>query len=482
MRRLSIQLTYLVAAIIVHDAAGFTFSSPALNGLATPKIPNSSTCLNAFGIRTVKRILSPKLKIKRKGRLSRNISEEEVRSMFTQWNEALATGDSRNVANLYSSDPLLLPTVSDTPRTNFEGIKDYFDNFLTLKPDGQILEGKIKIGKEWAQDAGIYEFTMGVNGSKLKARYSFVYVWEDGYWKIAHHHSSNMPESQKKMTASKAEVTNLFDLWNDALLTGDPDAVARRYSKDAVLLPTVSDTPRSDYEGIKDYFVNFLKLEPNGEILESYITCGDNWCKDVGIYEFLLGTTGEKVRARYSFVYAFEDGEWKISHHHSSRMPEASAPGVQRISEEEVRSLFGQWNDALLTLDPDQVAKRYSKNAVLLSTASDRIRYTSEAIRDYFVNFQQKHPIGKILESHVTTGDNWCKDVGMYQFHMALTGETIMARYSFVYTHEDGEWKISHHHSSVMPEGMLAAASRLYQMEESDCIGPQNTPNETFCA
>lgn len=88
-----------------------------------------------------------------------------------------------------------------------------------------------------------------------------------------------MPESQKKKTISKEEVRNLFNLWSDALETGDPDTVAQRYTNDAVLLPTVSDTPRIDYEGIKDYFVHFLKLEPKGEILESHVTCGETGAK-----------------------------------------------------------------------------------------------------------------------------------------------------------------------------------------------------------
>lgn len=99
-------------------------------------------------------------------------------------------------------------------------------------------------GPGWAKDAGVYEFTMGATGDKVLARYSFVYVYEDGVWKIAHHHSSVMPEAllakNEGEVLAEGEVRALFKLWNDALATGDPAIVANRYAKDAILLPTVS--------------------------------------------------------------------------------------------------------------------------------------------------------------------------------------------------------------------------------------------------
>merc|ERR1711937_1066596 len=87
--------------------------------------------------------------------------------------------------------------------------------------------------------------------------------------------------------------------------------------------PTVSDTPRDSAALIKDYFVGFLKKQPQGKILSSNVQIGNNWCQDAGIYEFTMGSDGSVVKARYSFVYVYEDGQWKISHHHSSVMPEA---------------------------------------------------------------------------------------------------------------------------------------------------------------
>jgi hypothetical protein len=83
----------------------------------------------------------------------------------------------------------------------------YFENFFKLKPQGKIESGNIMIGTNWAQDAGIYKFTMGASGAKVKGRYTFVYVYEDGEWKISQHHSSVMPEAEaSKPKETEAEV------------------------------------------------------------------------------------------------------------------------------------------------------------------------------------------------------------------------------------------------------------------------------------
>mmetsp|Transcript_12164 Transcript_12164/g.17599 ORF Transcript_12164/g.17599 Transcript_12164/m.17599 type:complete len:437 (-) Transcript_12164:322-1632(-) len=253
---------------------------------------------------------------------------------------------------------------------------------------------------------------------------------------------------------TKAEVRKLFDLWNDALQTLDPAIVAKRYAKDGVLLPTLSDVPRNDAEGIKDYFVGFLKKKPVGKILEGEIFVGNNWAQDAGIYEFTF-EDGSKVKARYSFVYALEDGKWMISHHHSSLMPQEVVRPTP-VTEDQVRGFFGLWNDALATGDPQKVADRYSRDAVLLPTLSDSARYTNAQIADYFVGFLKKKPTGEILEGNVKIGPNWAQDAGIYEFTFE-NGSKTRGRYSFVYTFENGEWKISNHHSSIMPEPAVRA-------------------------
>lgn len=276
------------------------------------------------------------------------------------------------------------------------------------------------------------------------------------FYKKGNNREKSKGESSTGTALTTDQVRQLFDLWSDALMTLDPDVVTRRYSSDAVLLPTMSNTPRTDYDSIKDYFVHFLENEPQGLILESHVTVGDSWCSDVGIYEFTMGTTGDAVKARYSFVYVCdEDGEWKISHHHSSQMPEATKSD-DTLTNAQVRGLFNQWNDALSTMDPDAVAQRYSKNAVLLPTISDAPLTDYESIKDYFTSFLKEEPRGKILESQISAGKNWYKDVGVYEFSMGNTDDSVVtARYIFVYICEDGEWKISHHHSSILPDAML---------------------------
>merc|ERR1711966_132476 len=341
----------------VARTQGFAPVGPARRALVgSPAVldARTSTSLDLFGSNWLKARM---FNAPAKG--GDDISEKEVRALFELWNDALATGDSRIVASRYTKSPVLLPTVSDVPRTDFASVKDYFDSFLLKKPQGEILDGHINIGDGWASDVGIYEFTMGATGDKVKGRYSYNYVKEDGIWKIQHHHSSVMPELIAMGKAiTEDEVRGLFSLWNNALATEDPKEVAKRYSKAGVLLPTVSDTPRTDFASIEDYFVNFLKLKPQGEILESHVTIAKNTCSDVGIYEFTMGATGKKVKGRYSFVYV--------------------------------------WNDALATKDPEKVAKRYSKEGVLLPTVSDVPRTDFPGIKDYFTNFLKLEPQGKI--------------------------------------------------------------------------------------
>jgi len=123
--------------------------------------------------------------------------------------------------------------------------------------------------------------------------------------------------------ATRRLAEELFERWNSALQTGDADRVTACYADDAVLLPTVSNVPRTTPDEIRDYFLHFLEKQPVGTINQRNVKFGCNKLTDAGTYTFRVrdGGEGKEVPARYTFVYEYRDGEWKIVHHHSSMMP-----------------------------------------------------------------------------------------------------------------------------------------------------------------
>lgn len=136
-------------------------------------------------------------------------------------------------------------------------------------------------------------------------------------------------EAKAKRTAcvavTQAQVDGLFKQFNDGFQTQNPDVMVPLFSRDAVLLPTVSGKMRTDAAGIRDYFVSFLPNKPFGTITESETTIGCNMATRAGNWTVKLTnpTTGEvtDVAARFSFIYVYEDGQWKIAHLHSSVRP-----------------------------------------------------------------------------------------------------------------------------------------------------------------
>lgn len=128
---------------------------------------------------------------------------------------------------------------------------------------------------------------------------------------------------------TEVNVMQFFQRWNDALATGNPDAVTTLYAEDAILLPTVSNQVRHNHEEIRDYFVNFLAKKPKGVIDEANIRfLADDLAINSGVYTFTFGDQSQ-VTARYTYLYRRIDGDWKIVEHHSSAMPEVASVSDQ---------------------------------------------------------------------------------------------------------------------------------------------------------
>ena len=122
-----------------------------------------------------------------------------------------------------------------------------------------------------------------------------------------------------------AQMDRKFSEFNATWATKNPDRVTALFDQDAVLLATLAGTPRTDPAGIRDYFVEFLQKSPVATLDSSTIKSGCNWALRAGAWTVNLTDkdTGSKsaVKARYTFLYQYQQGAWKIEHLHSSVMP-----------------------------------------------------------------------------------------------------------------------------------------------------------------
>jgi uncharacterized protein (TIGR02246 family) len=141
--------------------------------------------------------------------------------------------------------------------------------------------------------------------------------------------SSAAAGSMRCAPASERTIEAQFKRFNDTWQTHDPDKVTALFLPDAVLLATVSNKPRTTHAEIRDYFDHFLLSRPIAKIDTSTVRVGCNTASRLGTWTIALTDpkTHKKtdVHARYSFLYKFERGQWRIKHLHSSLMPETGA-------------------------------------------------------------------------------------------------------------------------------------------------------------
>ncbi len=121
------------------------------------------------------------------------------------------------------------------------------------------------------------------------------------------------------------------------------------------------------------------------------------------------------------------------------------------LNEQQVERWFERWNRSLASGDPAQVAQLYDRHALLLPTLSAEFRDTPEAITAYFATFLTRHPSGTVSHRQIELGCNLAVDAGTYRFSLHEPEARVEARYTFVYGRREGEWRILHHHSSLVP-------------------------------
>lgn len=129
------------------------------------------------------------------------------------------------------------------------------------------------------------------------------------------------------MSSIEKDVEKQLNRWFSALKTGDSAKVTELYSKDAILLSTLKGDVKQGHRKIRGYFErNFLPKQPIGKAEEPYTRLLGGIAVNSGLYSFKINGEGKKrvtVQARYTFVYQWQDNDWKIVEHHSSLNPEA---------------------------------------------------------------------------------------------------------------------------------------------------------------
>lgn len=120
------------------------------------------------------------------------------------------------------------------------------------------------------------------------------------------------------------------------------------------------------------------------------------------------------------------------------------------IDHYQVKELIHRWNMALQSGDAGAAADEYRENAILLATYRAEPLFTRQQKLDYFSEFLGKGPQMYVDSEWSDIDCNTVISGGLYTFHMA-DGHVAKARYLLAFRFDGGRWRISGHHSSLVP-------------------------------
>jgi uncharacterized protein (TIGR02246 family) len=122
--------------------------------------------------------------------------------------------------------------------------------------------------------------------------------------------------------AGPAEDANAaVDRWSAAYSGNDPEAIAKNYCPDAILLGTVSPVISEGTQAIITYFTPTKGTGNKNTIDERRtIVINDSAVEVTGFYTFTRMVDGKAVPgpSRFTMLVTKRGGEWCIAHHHSS--------------------------------------------------------------------------------------------------------------------------------------------------------------------
>jgi uncharacterized protein (TIGR02246 family) len=127
-------------------------------------------------------------------------------------------------------------------------------------------------------------------------------------------------------SVSPTVISRQSDRWSLALAAGQPDAIARLYAEDAVLLASPEATPIVGRAAISSYFADFVARHAQATLSMRAIYVSCNAASDTGNYVYRLTGKRKGTRnllvGRYSLLYEYRDGEWLIVRQHNQPSPQ----------------------------------------------------------------------------------------------------------------------------------------------------------------
>lgn len=141
---------------------------------------------------TMIRVLSLSVLIGASGMAIAGVTED-ANAAVDMWSATYSANDTEKIAQLYTSDGILLGTVSPVVSVGTEAIQKYFTPLKGSGNKNTIQERHtIVLGDAAVLVTGFYEFVSMVDGKPTPrpSRFTMLVTKRDGQWRIAHHHSS----------------------------------------------------------------------------------------------------------------------------------------------------------------------------------------------------------------------------------------------------------------------------------------------------
>jgi uncharacterized protein (TIGR02246 family) len=137
---------------------------------------------------------------------------------------------------------------------------------------------------------------------------------------------------QTARAAPEDEVHARFEQWISIFNANNADQLSQLYDQNARLFSTGgNEKPIDGRDSIRAYFAPVFNRGSSSVAFDhdDAVKVFSDIGIETGYYHFdLIGADDKPVTlvSRYTFVFAKKDGSWMIVHHHSSRVPNLTAP------------------------------------------------------------------------------------------------------------------------------------------------------------